>query len=72
MPVSSFALEKPKATAATQLANEESTLGRIPLHHVLEDRVAKFILEAVVVLACFSEEALVDSPRNVSDPYVSH
>jgi hypothetical protein len=72
MPVSSFALEKSKATAATQLANVESTLGQIPLHHVLEDRVAKFILKAVLVLSCFSEEALVDFPRNVSNPYVAH
>jgi hypothetical protein len=54
MPVSSFALEKSKAGAATQLTNEESTLRRIPLHHVLEDRVANFILKAVLVPARFS------------------
>jgi hypothetical protein len=72
MRVPSFALENSKATAATQLANEEITLGWIPLYHVLEDRIANFILKAVVVLARFSEEALVDFPRNVCNPYVSH
>jgi hypothetical protein len=72
MRVSSLALENSKAGAATQLANEEITLGWVALYYVLEDRTANFILKAVVVLACFSEKALVDSSRNVSNRYVSH
>ncbi len=72
MHVCSLALENSKATAATQLANKEITLGWIPLYHVLEDGIANFILKAVVVLARFSEKALVDFPRNLSDGYVSH
>jgi hypothetical protein len=72
MRASSFALEKSKAGAATEPANEEVTLGRIPLHQVFEDRVTNFVLKAVVVLARFPEVALIESPRYVSDPYLSH
>ena len=66
MRVCLFALVDLKAAAATQSANEAATEGRMPIHQVLEDRIANLILKAVLVPACLSEKALVDSPRNVS------
>jgi hypothetical protein len=72
MRATSFAFEKSKAGAATEPAKEAVTLGRMSFHQVLEDRVTNFVLKAVVVLARFPEIALIESPRNVSDPYLSH
>jgi hypothetical protein len=72
MLVSSFALEESKATAKTQLTNEETALVWILPNHVLENRIANLILDAVLVLAGLYEKALVDLPWNICDPYASH
>jgi hypothetical protein len=69
---SSSALEKSKATAATQLTNEECSLAWIPPDRVVENRVAHLILNAMIVLTGLLEKALKDFPRNVCNPYVPH